>query len=337
MKKTVLAVCDSDKRYVERLQEYLRNNLKLSFEIISFTESSKLKEYSNDSAVSLLIITDREFEKEGRAFFEEAVRNIIVLKDDEVIPEKVKDDVRYVSRLCPASEIVKQVIGICTERAEDFIGLTADKQAVKRKVIGLFTPISGCGQTSLALSLGEKISKKGRSILISFESFSKLRALREGDSDEDLTDLLYFAECSPDSFGLYLERMLIRKGDLDIVPPPVTAAQLKEIKAENVRNLLELLCEKGGYEYILLDIKEYPERFADILSMCDIVYTIIGESAEDQQKIAMYNQFLIENDYDLILERTVKCSPLVKKIPQAKKQSINALIDRGREVLELGT
>ena len=337
MKKTVLAICDSDAGYVMRLQEYLRNNLQLSFEIISFTESSKLIEYLGGNVVSLLIITSRELSKMDEEAMERAVRNTIVLWDEEAPSAKEDKTVRYVSRLCPASEIVRKVIEICMERADDFNGLTHTGLTTGHKVIGLFTPISGCGQSELAISIGKELSSKGRSILVSFESFSRLSLQTEGSTKEDLTDLMYIAECNPDSFGLYLERMLIRMEGIDIVPPAGTAMQIKEINASKVKLLIDLLSEKGGYEYIILDLKEYPDGFLDILSGCDIIYTITGESDEEQQRIAMYNRTLIENGYEDVAEKTVKCRSLVRKVTAPAPVSAAALIQKGREVLELGT
>ena len=38
MKKLKLAICDKDDIYCHRLDEYLRGNLKLSFDILSFTD-----------------------------------------------------------------------------------------------------------------------------------------------------------------------------------------------------------------------------------------------------------------------------------------------------------
>ena len=46
MGKVILAVCDRNRMYCERLQEYLRNHLKLSFELHAFTDVEKLLQFS---------------------------------------------------------------------------------------------------------------------------------------------------------------------------------------------------------------------------------------------------------------------------------------------------
>jgi hypothetical protein len=337
MNRSVMAVCDSNRIYCERLQEYLRNNLKLSFEYISFTDGKKLLEYLESSEVSLLIISESEYLGTGESSFERSVKNIIVLKDDEVSrTEDEKETIRYVSRLLPASEIVRQVINICTGSIQDFEGLSPEKSGKKCRVIGLYTPVSGAGQTSMALSLGGGFAREGKSILLSFESFSPLSLEFGADTDEDMTDLFYHADCNPQSIALHLERMLGHKGALDLVPPARTSIQLKEITFDKVKNMIKLLSEEAGYEYVLLDLKDYPDGFLDILSMCDVIYTIVGSDKYDQHRISLYNQTLIENGFDEVIEKTVKCRAVERSQGQMSAGAVKNLMRQGLEVTGLG-
>ncbi len=163
MKRTVMAVCDSNRIYCERLQEYLRNHVKLSFDYVSFTDAQKLLDYLESSEVSLLIISESEYQKGGESSFERLVKNIIVLVDDDIVLSEFEfENIRYASRFLPASEIVDQVISICTGRIQDFEGLTTVSSGKKCSVIGLYTPVSRGGQTSMALALGEDWQKKVR-------------------------------------------------------------------------------------------------------------------------------------------------------------------------------
>ena len=45
MNRPLLAICDTERDYCRRLDEYLRDHLNLSFEICSFTDTEIFKEF----------------------------------------------------------------------------------------------------------------------------------------------------------------------------------------------------------------------------------------------------------------------------------------------------
>lgn len=352
MKRVSLAICDSNRLYCERLGEYLRNNLKLSFDITSFTDTQKLLEYLKNDEVSLLIISEKEFDnisqrtevtnnvEAGDAneyhLMMRRIKNTIIVCNDEGQNRSSDENISYVSRLLPASEIVRQVIRICTESPEDFEGLSPKKSGKRCRVLGLYTPIPGCGQSLMSMNLGEVLSEEGRSILISFECFSPLSVLFDEEGSEDLMDLFYHAECNPESFSLHLERMKITKNGLDLIKPAMTPMQIREIDPGKVKELIRLLIEEAGYENVVLDITTLPEGFPDILAMCDVIYTIEGQGSADQRRISLYNQTILQSGYEQILEKTVKMSPPERGGREALKRSARELVKKGLEVTGLG-
>ena len=87
---------------------------------------------------------------------------------------------------------------------------------------------------------------------------------------------------------------------------------------------------------MILDLKDYPEGFFEILSMCDVVYTIGRNNSADQYRMGTYNKVLCESGYESVITRTVKCL-----FPEAQsglvfRRYMRDLIARGREVLSLG-
>ena len=71
------------------------------------------------------------------------------------------------------------------------------------------------------------------------------------------------------------------------------------------KELIELLTKEAGYEYILLDLKEYPDGFFEILDMCDVIYTVIRNNSADHYRLGRYNKALGENDYERIITKTM--------------------------------
>ncbi len=331
MSNPVLAVLDTDSIYCERLTEYLRNHLKLSFEIQAFTKPDCFEEYIRSNEVSLLVVTES-------CSIPKSCRNVIVLDEDEGhIPDSDGErNIRHISKYVPASTIVEKILEYCTDQTEGFAGLSVKQKAEDCRVLGFFTPISRCGQTAFALKMGEILSRKARTIYLSFESFSALSGMFPEESQEDITDLLYYADCERDKFCLYLEKIRKNKNGLDIIAPAKTAMQIKEISYEKVKELITLLTKQAGYEYIILDLKEYPDGFFEILNMCDVVYTVSRNNSSDHYRIGKYNQVLSENAYADIIAKTIKCS-----LPDLRDQMsftayVEEILDLGMEVQDLG-
>ncbi len=337
MTNMVLAVFDNSSFYCMRLTEYLRRNIELSFDIHAFTDREEFLKYAKDRSISLLVISRSALRSIERDVIPEEFKNVIILEEMVLTEESPDGDgAVHISKYLPAAMIADTVIGLCTKRAEDFTGLGIRHRNGSCRVIGLYTPISGCGQTSLAVQLGEALSGEGKTLLLSFESFSGLTKSFEGDVEEDITDLLYYAECEREKFCLYLERIKLTRSGLDYIAPAKTAAQVRELSCEKLRNLIDLLGRQAGYEYVILDLKDYPEDFFDILSMCDVVYTIGRNNSGDQYRMGRYNKVLCENGYESVITRTIKCA-----FPEGRggvnlRRYIRQLIQDGREVLEIG-
>ncbi len=339
MRNVVLAVFDRDVVYCERLTEYLRSHLKLSFEIHAFTEGKELLHYLEKSTVSLLVASQKAFEETDKEKIRDGCKNVMIL-DEEDEPGFAFDapdtgDV-HISKYLPAAAIVDKVLEFCTSAPESFTGLGISAKAQGSRIYGLYTPISRCGQSSFAIKMGEVLSSKERTILLSFESFSSLTSMFEDESSEDITDLLYYADCEREKFGLYLERIKKTINGLDFIAPARTAMQLKEISYEKLKELIRLLSEVAGYENIILDLKDYPDGFFDILKMCEVVVTIGRNNQADQYRIGRYNKALMENDYDEVCAKTIKTAIPDIKDKMSFARCAQDILEKSREVGGLG-
>lgn len=339
MKCVTMAVFDSDELYCERLSEYLRSHLKLSFEIQAFTEAEKFAAYLDKREISLLVVSESSLSELDREVLGRSCKNVMILDEDgyNVDFEDVKDiKTRRVSKYLPASEIVDKVLELCISGAEDFSGLGFCAGDSPCRILGFYTPISRCGQTSFAVKMGEALARKGRTILISFESFSALMRPFEQEAEEDITDLLYFADCERDKFCLYLEKIKRTKNALDYIAPAKTAMQIREIGYEKVKELTTLLAREAGYEYILFDLKEYPDGFFEILDMCDVVYTVIRNNSADHYRLGRYTNALLENDYERVVTKTMKCMLPDARDGASYNRYIEDIIIKSREVSGIG-
>ena len=331
MTRPLLTLCDLDETYCGRLYEYLKENLILSFEIEAFTAIDILMDYAKDKETMLLLASETAFAEMRKMNITGMFKNILILDEDSSCLREEENCfgetcLEHTTKYQPAFRIVDTIVDLCARKADNFEGLGSRYGSDKGKIIGLFTPLPKCGQTSLALKFGENLSKIGRTVLLSFDSYSSLPIILGLNSEGNLTDLIYYSEGESSKFCIYLEKIKNTLGNLDIIPPARTAMHLKEIGYESLKHLIDLLIHDCGYENIILDLSEYPEGFFDILKLCDKLFTIVRPSGIDQYKVEMYEDVLRQNGYEDIIANTIKVS-----IPDIKDQ--NALSKFADELL----
>lgn len=333
MSRPKLAICDPDTVYLGRLDEYIRNHINISMDIYSFTEPQIFCEFAEKEEVNLLIVSEKNYwELEDRGGLRK-FDNILVLDEENLCGAVCEDDgsgkhIEHISKYQPASAISHAVIDMCSRIPEKFMGLWAGSRDGGSRIIGFYTPLSRSGQTTMAVKAGEILSEKSKTILLSFESFSSLGGLIKEEPLEDITDLLYYAECEKDKFCLYLERIKKTVNGLDFIPPAKTAMQLSDITCDRLAGLIELLSRDGGYEYIILDMKEHPDRFMDMLRMCTTLFTVIRPQAADKYRVRLFESVLEKNGYEDVAGRLVKCTLPDIRDKGAYRALIEELLER---------
>ena len=315
MNRLKLAICDEDELYCRRLDEYLRSNLGLGFDIFSFTEFDLMEQFVKKTKIALLMIAESALEGIDDLRLSENVRNVLVLDEGFGSGSLVCEDgecttglnKKYINKYQPASVIVNDIVGFCTEEAEEFTGLSLSAAPGKGSVIGLYSPLSKCGQTTLAVNMAEKLARDAKVIFLSFESFSTLPQMLNLNSDEDITDLIYYADIEAERFGLHLEKIKKSRNGVDYVMPARTAMQIREISCQKLKHLYSLLINECGYDYIVVDLTEYPGEFFDIAALCYRLITITRPFASDQYKLKLFEEVLMQSELEEVREKLVKC------------------------------
>ncbi len=338
MMESILAIFDKSTLYSMRLSEYLREHLQLSFSIQTFTEKEEFLAFLESEEASLLVASSS-----ACSGLEEMIRercgSVIILEEEDFKGPSGWDEgdgFFHMSKYLPAGKILEKILSVCMECSDGFSDLGIRHMENDCKVIGLYTPLSGSGQTTLAVQMAEQLSRTNKTIFISFESFSALTRTFDDEAGQDISDMMYYADCERDKFCIYLEKIKVRKNGVDYIAPAKTAMQIKEMGYEKVREFIALLSKEAGYEYVVLDLKDYPEGFFQILSMCDVLYTINRNNSADQYRMGKYNKVLCENGYEEVLSKTIKCFFPDDCGSASYKKHVGELLKKGQEVLLLG-
>lgn len=322
MNRLKLVICDEDEIYCRRLDEFLRSNLGLGFDIFSFTDYDLMEKFINKTKASLLMIAESALEGIDERRLYGHVRNMIVLDEglggSSIVMDQGGNDInkKFVSKYQPASMISKEIVSFCADDAEEFSGLGIEASPGKGKVLSLYSPLSKCGQTTLAVNISEKLAQGAKVIFLSFESFSTLPQILGVTSDEDITDLMYYADLEPEKFGLYLQKIKKTKNGVDYVMPARTAMQIKEIDCVKVKQLYNLLANECGYDYIVVDLTEHPGDFFDIAALSNRLITITRQYSADQYKIKLFEDLLLQGEMEELREKLVKC-----RVPDIRDRS----------------
>lgn len=302
-----LAVCDEQESYVCKLAEYLNLKRGIPFRVLAFNSVDKLKDYNRNTPIELLLISEKLF---TGCKDKPQVSNIILLNESGM--EEVTG-YPSVYKYQPAEKIMRAVLEIYGEIGNPMKLAMANK---KVSVIGVYSPVKRCLQTSFALTLGQILAKEKRCLYLNFEPFSGLSGLMKRQFEHDFMDLLYFLNSGVEKFIYKLQSMVQSIGNLDYIPPALSFMDLAEIEGDSFRTLLEQIAAGTDYEVIILDLSENIRSLFDILLSCDRIYTITKSDAAADAKLKQYEQLLQFIKKEEILNHTHKLElPVFTGIP----------------------
>jgi len=299
--KAVMAICGDDCSYINRMYEYIVSTYGEDFEVVLFTIEKNFEDYLIDHPVEI-VIADEDFDIPSKG----KINNKIRLSE-----EPGSDEVIY--KYMPCDKILKNIMAICAAGKAAKESVQTDK---KKNLIGVYTPVKRCMQTSFAITLGQILAKEHKVLYLNFEGYSGFKAMGYKDDSKDILDLVYFSECSNSNFSYRVKSMKQMIGNLDIISPIESYLKLTEISKEQWVKLIDNLLNKTDYEYVILDLSEQVNGLLSILEKCTKIYTITDSGRISTAKVAQYENLLRINAYEGILNKTEKISiPKFKEIP----------------------
>lgn len=311
MRQKIMAICDTEEAYAFRLAEYLLEKGKLPYALYLFTEVEKLQNLAQQEEIAILLIAENAWKLIKEEYVRQKVQQLFVLQESD---EQDKEDLCYISKYQSPDQILQRIF-LSVEDLADWTkqGDTATWEA---KLIGMYSPIKRCLQTSFALTLGQMLAKKHKVLYLNFEYYSGLGQLLRREFAADMTDVVYYFQCAKEKLAMRLPSILQNINGLDYIPPIQSPLALKEVNGRQWVELCREIAEMGQYEYIILDLDDGINGLFDLLEQCSKIYTITKEDSFAEAKINQYEQALKLNELEEIAEKTVKCKfPLFQKLP----------------------
>ncbi|MBR1692934.1 MAG: hypothetical protein IJ711_09200 [Lachnospiraceae bacterium] len=308
----LFAICDRQEQYVSKLAEYLNFKKAIPFQVVAFSSVDKLLEYGRQAKVELLLITEELFAEHRERI---AAAHVILLGESGI---EVIAGYRVIYKYQSAEQIMRQVLKIYGEIGDPMLLTVAHRQT---EVIGVYSPVRRCLQTSFAVTLGQLMAKKKKCLYLNFEPFSGFSSLMKRQYEQDFTDLMYFLSNGMEKLVYKLQGMIESIGELDYIPPALSFLDFAQIDGETMRLLIDEIAMRTDYETVILDLSEHLRFLFDLLLRCDRIFTITKDDGMAQAKLEHYKQLLAYMQKEEILAHTQLLElPQFEEIPVRLEQ-----------------
>jgi len=304
----ILVLCDTEEEYAGLMSEYLKGRRETSWEIRTYTDIDSLLGYAEQTGIDLLVIAENAYQEKVRGL---TAKKTILLNESGVIRW---ENIRNISKYQAAEEVYKEILSEYMELHEAPLPRLAEENT--DRLIGFFTPVHRSLQTTFALTMGQLLAEKHKTLYLNFEYCAGMAELLPDTRTRDLADLVYFLNTDKDRFWLRMQTMLLKKGEMDFIPPVKSGNALLEIKAEEWEELLMRIRQMGEYEFIILDLSESVQGLPELLRACSRIFTLTRDDRYARGKLAQYERMMALGEYEDILSKSSRYKlPHFRRIP----------------------
>lgn len=327
MGKPIMAICDRQAAYTSQLIALFQGKKELPFEIHGFTKNESLQEFCDNNRIALLLVSEPDYREELQ---DKAIDRILVLREGT---GSLPENVATVNKFQPAGMLYREIMRVYGE-GERIVPFRKNEKK-KIRLIGVYSPLHCCMQTTFALTAGEILAKKRKTLYLNFECFSGFEMLLGRRFGGNMTDVLYYYDCAKEKLSYKLESVVQKMGELYFIPPAASYEDFQGIKEEEWLSVITEIAQTGGYETVLLDLTEQVRGVYPLLEACDKIYTLLKDDRMAKAKLAQYELMLEQETYRKIREKTVKCRlPVFKNLPERMEEfSYGELADYVKKLL----
>lgn len=309
MDKRILAIFDCEESYAYRLLDFINEKEGIPFEIHVFTREDKFFSYAEREEIECLLISENAFQQKIEQL---KIPHIIILSENG---NKLSKSLFHINKYQSCENLLREVMSYYTETVKDaeIILRTGTR---KMHIIGIYTPVGRCLQTTFSLTLGQMLARQYKTLYLNFETYSGLGRMLNRQFANDIADLTYYFSCVREKLFYRMESMIETINGLDFIPPVDVYQNLAGIRGTQWVDLFREIEKISEYEFLILDLSDSIMDLWEVLRNCDSVYTIIREDSLAAAKIEQYEKALESMNYEDITEKTRKWNlPFFKQLP----------------------
>lgn len=311
MKEKIMAVCDTEEGYAFRMAEYLLEKVRLPYTVHLFTAVEELERFAKREEIAVLLIAENAWRLLKEEYVRTQAAQLFILQESG---RETQTDLCCISKYQSPDKVVQAIL----EGLAEGEGLQECIEAsdMTARMIGIYSPIKRCLQTSFALTMGQLLAREHKVLYLNFEMYSGLGEILRREYQMDMMDVVYYFQSAREKLALRLPSIIQSAGGLDYIPPMQYALGIREVPGEQWLALCRDLAAIGEYEYLILDLDDGMEGLFELLKSCHKIYTITRGDPFAVAKLRQYEQMLLANELNEIADKTVKCRfPIFKELP----------------------
>ena len=308
MKRQILILCDREKEYAGLMGDYLKRHGELPWDVHIYTDAEQALSDEQENEICLLVAAESTYGEEMQKL---NPRKTVVLNEGGSLRWR---DFCNIDKYQRAEDVLRELMEAYLEAAGENYPQALFHQGTR--FIGIYSPVRRCMQTTFALTLGQMLAEKHKTLYLNFEHYAGLPELMAEFSKKDLADLLYYLNGDKERFFLRMQTIVQKAGELDYVPPMKSGQNLLSVPKEDWQNLMKAIDEMCGYEYVILDLTDSMQGLFEIMRNCEKIYTITKDDRIARSKLDQYEQILSMYQYGDVIGKTQKCDlPKIRRIP----------------------
>ncbi len=311
--KKILAVLTSEKRYAQRLCDYCNRKKSLLLTAVPFDciEDCALFAANHDIAILLADSKLMTSPADGVTKSVSDIRATRKIGLDEGISFArafAETDIAgpvSVNKYQPAEALIREVLAGCGGQ-----DIYYDTESLSRpvRVIGVYSPVSRCGKSSFAITLGRLKARKQKTLYISIEEFSSLGMLSGERYELTLSDAIYHMKRgSLTSQRLY--SMIHNIGGLEYIPPMSCIEDSSAVSGDDYVRLINEILKNSLYEILVIDMDRYAQSAAEVLEICDTIYMPVPNGAMNRMKADSFTAYLRDSERGDIADKLIRFCP----------------------------
>lgn len=314
MKQKILAICDLEETYAFKMAEYVVEKGNMPYIVHLFTSAEELCLFLEKNEIFILMLGENAADGLKNPALEWKIPYVFVLEEgNKGQAGEGLEACTYINKFQSPHKVLQMMLEKLSG-TEKWTEIRRNPET-EMKMIGVYSPVRRCLQTSFALAMGQLLAREHKVLYLNFECYSGFSKMFHKEFPADMMDFVYYFQCAKEKLSVRLPSIVQSVNGLDFIPPGQSCLDMQSISGDSWLELLETLEAISDYEYLILDLTDGMNGLFTLLSHCFKIYTITKDDKFALAKMHQYEQILQLNHMSEIADKTVKCRfPFFEKI-----------------------
>lgn len=287
-----VAIADVNRDYLERLVEVLEDYEELS--VSMFTNADRLEQALQTKRFDIVLF-DPDISEKKISFYNTKLS--MCLYSEEAQNAGLYADCDKVIKYQRVSKIYKEVIKAYADKA----GYLADFDNSQRtKILAVYSPIGGCGKTTIALTLANKLSSYGKNVLfLSMEQLDSSSFVNVHTEEAEGITVLIESAGENASFQLKLKG-IIKKGfnNISYIEGFERFVDYNTVTQQEMFDVIDKIRKCGSCDVVVIDMQSSMDDIGKaVFEQADNIVVVDRAGDLPTRKMDMFAQQALVREY----------------------------------------